>query len=175
MGRARAFAASILVVLVVSILLTGLDYYFMQLDGLPYREARTPTYWIFYGDQLLLVFPIIAIVSLEMAITDLLRGAGWGLVRQEFALGIADFFLGVMVEDSLWYAFRVFAPLKTDPLAGSWIRPAEPTATLLGYASIGGVIVPLWYFVLIPPVVAIMVALLVLSPAEARDRSPSVD
>ena len=167
MRRAGLFLTSTLLVVLVSILLSGLDYYFVQLDGLPLREARLPSLGPFYPDQLAALLPVTAVVCFEVAILDLIRGGDRGLLRQESALGIANLMLAMILEDGLWYGFRALAPLSSDPFGGRWIQPSDATAAALGYVNIVGSIVPIWYFILVPPIVAILVGLMVLSPVES--------
>ncbi len=167
MRRTNLFLTSTILVVLVSILLSGLDYYFVQLDGLPLREARLPSLGPFYADQLVGLLPVTVVVCFGTSISDLFRGVDRGLLRQEIALGIANLMLAMILEDGLWYAFRALAPLSVDPFGGRWIQPSDATAAALGYANIAGSIIPIWYFILIPPIVAILVGLMVLSPVES--------
>jgi len=157
------YIATIILVIFASIVSANLEYNFILLDALPYREARQPTMGVFYYYHLEAIIPLIGLLAFQPFIYEVLSKtrSSEGL-RTTFALGVGSLLLGLILEDTGWFVFRLFTPLSSDPLAYQWIRPSDYTASFVGYANIFGLIVPLWYMILIPPIVAILVALLII-------------
>ncbi len=163
-GRVRSqFLITILSVAASAVLLAGFEYYYLQVNGVPSREASIPLWGPFFGYQAEVFLPVMAILCFQLVLRE---GVRWTHVewafRQTLALGGACLGLGLLLEDSVWFVFRALAPMASDPLAHNWILPADPTANALGSASIFGAVVPLWYIVLGTPVVAVLVALFIL-------------
>ncbi len=163
-GHARAqFLVTILSVLAASILLAGLEYHYFQVNGVPSREADFPVFGPFFLYQVQIFFPVLGILSFQPFIREVAsrRYVQWAY-RQTLALGFSCTALGLLLQDLVWFAFRTYAPIATDPLAHRWILPADPTAYFLGFATILGAVVPIWYIVLGTPIVAVLVALFIL-------------
>ncbi|MFX0199258.1 MAG: hypothetical protein ACFFCW_24305 [Candidatus Hodarchaeota archaeon] len=159
----RSYFVTCVIVVLVSVLFANLEYNYIQRESLPYREARKPLVGIFYPYHLEAFIPLIALLAFQPFIHEMLlkrRRSKAGL-RMSFALGVGNLLIGLLLVDSVWFMFRVFAPLDSDPLANQWIRPSDYTASIMGYTVILGVTVPLWYMILIPPIIVIFLALLI--------------
>ncbi len=162
--RVRGFPLSSVLTVVAVVLFSFasayVEYNFVLFDALPYREAVQPVLGIFYGYHLVFFLPVLVWLAFQPFLGQvLLKVRSSVALRRTLALGVAGVFLGVVIEDAGWFLFRFLAPLASDPLAHQWIRGSDYTASVAGYATIVGVVVPLWYFVLLTPVVAIFVAL----------------
>ena len=157
------FLATILSVTAASILLAGLEYHYFQVNGVPSREASFPILGPFFLYQFQIFLPVIGIVSFQLFIREVAsrRYVQWAY-RQTLALGSVCTALGLLLQDFSWFVFRMNAPIASDPLAHRWILPEDPTAYFLGFATIFGAVVPLWYIVLGTPVVAVLVALFII-------------
>ena len=152
-------------VVVFSLGAAYLEYNYILFDSVPYREAELPAFGIFYNYQFLLFFPILVWLAFQPFIQQImLKVRSSEDIRRTLALGLANAFLGIMLEDAGWFFFRLVAPVASDPLAYQWIRPSDYTSSAIGFASILGAVIPLWYFVLLIPVAAIFAAL-VISPS----------
>lgn len=154
------YLTTIIIVAIISIAFASLEYNYILFDSLPYREAQQPVIGIFHVYQLLIFIPTIALMSFQPFIYQALSGnRSSGRSRKTLALGVASLLLGLILEDAVWFLHRLLIPLPTDPLANQWIRPSDYTATVLGYAKILGTIIPLWYLILTPPIIAIIMAI----------------
>ena len=155
------YVVTIIEVVFTSILFAGLEYNYILLDALPHREARQPLIGVFYYYHLGIIIPLTSLVAFQPFIQEIISKTRSSLsLRMTFALGVGSLLLGLILEDVGWFIFRLLAPLSSDPLAYQWIRPTDYTASIIGYFRIFGVVVPLWYLILMPPIVAILVALL---------------
>ncbi len=154
------YLSLLLMVILASIISAKLEYQYIHLDGIPYREARLPVIGVFYLYHLEAILPLIMLLTFQPFIYELLsEKRSPETLRMTFAFGVGSLLLGVILEDSGWFLFRTFTPLPSDPLAHQWIQPADPTAAAAGYVAIWGVIIPLWYVILTPPIIAIFSAL----------------
>ena len=139
-----------------------LEYNFVLFDVLPYREAVQPSFGSWYAYHFVFFLPVLMWVGFQPFISQLLlKASSSEAFRKAFALGLAGLFLGVILEDVGWFLFRLLAPLSSDPLAHQWIRSTDYTSSVIGYATIAGAVIPLWYFVLLIPIVAILIALVI--------------
>jgi hypothetical protein len=142
-----------------------LEYSYIQIEALPYREAKTPTIAFLYPYQLAVFLPFLALLAfyplLSQTITKTHPSA---TLKRPIALGIGTLLLSLILQDGFWFLFRTLAPIATDPLAHQWIRPTDYTATFIGYAQIAGLIIPLWYIALLPLILAAIISLLISPP-----------
>ena len=167
--RNFSFAPLFAIVLVIffAIAFAYVDYNFILFDTIPLREAKPPTLANLYNYDLLVFIPALVIFSFNPLIYQLLwKDRGTISLRRPIAFGTASFLLGLIIKDAGWYLYRAIAPVASDPLAYQWIRPSDYTATILGYAEILGLRIPLWYIAFSPLIIAIFVSL-VISPSKA--------
>ena len=154
--------SAIIITVIASIMLSNLEYNYIHAEGLPYREVQPPTIGVFYYYHLGAIIPLIGLIAFFPFIYEALgKEKPREYLRMTLALGLASLFLGILLQDSLWFAYRMLAPIDLDPFAHQWIRPSDYTASMTGYVMIFGITVPLWYFTLIPPIIAIYLALLI--------------
>jgi hypothetical protein len=149
------------VIVVASMLLGSLEYQYIQVDGYPYRLIRYPVMGPYCLYHMFGIIPLIALFAFYPLIIDLLTTNRFhqGL-RRTFFLDLGAFLSGLVFEDVFWFASRALAPLESDPLAFQWVQPSDFSAVFLGHANIFGLILPLWYLILLPPIIAIFSALL---------------
>lgn len=158
-----AAVVMVVMVILVSIISGSLEYTYIHLDGLPYREARQPIIGTFYYYHLEAIIPVIGLIAFQPVIYEVLSRHSASLdLRRILAFCFGNLLLALILEDATWFMLRRFSPLLSDPLAYEWIRPSDYTASSLGYSVIFGAIIPLWYLILVPPIVAIYAALIVL-------------
>lgn len=155
---------ALVLVIFFGIAFAYLDYNFILFDTIPFREAKPPILANLYAYDLLVFIPVLVVLAFNPLICEFLwKDKGTVSIRRSFAFGAASFLLGLIIKDAGWYLFRAIAPVASDPLAFQWIRPSDYTATILGYAEILGLRIPLWYIALSPLIIAIFVSL-VISP-----------
>ncbi len=156
------YLLTIIVVVLFSFGAAYLEYNYILFSDLPYREAKPPFFGTLYGYQFVLFIPVLVWLAFQPFIQQTFqRIRSSGALRRTLALGVAGSLLGLMLEDAGWFLFRLLSPVASDPLAHQWIRASDYTASMIGYATILGVVIPLWYFVLLTPVAAIIVALII--------------
>ena len=159
-GSSSEHILTVATVILFALAFAYLEYYYILVDGVPYREAMTPVIANLYGYDLLIFIPALALFSfyplIRQAMTKSMTPAN---PRTTIAIGLGSFLLSLILKDATWYLFRSFAPVYSDPLAHQWIRPSDYTASLLGYADIWGLRIPLWYIVLSPIIIAIFISL----------------
>ncbi len=142
-----------------------LEYYFINIESIPYREAKPPTAGFLFPYQLAVFLPLLLLLAFYPLINQLISKARTTAnLRRPIALGIGTFLLSLILQDSSWFILRTVAPTATDPLAYQWIRPTDYTATFLGNAQIVGITIPLWYLVLIPIILATIVSIIISPP-----------
>jgi len=157
------YFVTIVIVVFASIMCAKLEYNYILLDALPYREGQKPLIGLFYYYHLEAIVPLIGPLAFQPFIYETLsKKRSSRKLRMSLALGVGSLLLGTIAEDISWFTFRLFGPLPSDPLAYQWIRPSDYTAHILGYARIFGSVVPLWYLVLAPPIIAIFAAVFAL-------------
>jgi len=155
--RKKEFPRNLILCSALAFFLSYLEYYYVALDGIPYREMyhfgvlNIPPYVLFP------LAPALAIVAFSPLFDDLLlHRANWSERSRMIVVGCANFLCAVTLYDSLYYTFRSMFPLPTDPLGGFWIRRGE--ASIMGVVNLLGVLWPTWYFVTIPVVISVYVA-----------------
>ena len=173
-GIPLIYLLSVLIVIFFAFASAYLEYYYVLVQSVPYREARQPVLGNFYSYDFVFFLPLQLFFAFQPIIYQFfaVRRSSANL-RRLFALGLASSFLGLILRDASWFLFRTFAPLSADPLGHQWIRPSDYTSSVLGYAIIFGLTVPLWYIALLPPIIAIFVSLLIAHPSNEETGSPS--
>lgn len=157
-----SYMLTVVVVILFSFAAAYLEYNYILFDGLPYREAVQPVLGSWYNYHLVFFLPILAWLAFQPFINQVIQKVRSSEnFRRTSALGLASVFLGVILEDVGWFLLRFLAPLRSDPLAHQWIRGSDYTSSVIGYATIFGTAIPLWYFVLLTPAVAIFIALII--------------
>ena len=145
-----------------------LEYNFIQNEGLPFREATSPTIAFLYPYQLAVFLPLNVLLAFYPAISQALtKTSSFSSLKRPATLGIGILSLSIVFQDSFWFLFRALTPIAADPLAHQWIRPSDYTAGFLGYAQIAGLLIPLWYIVLFPIILAAIVSLLISPPSRS--------
>ncbi len=76
MANTRVLVTTTAAAVFVSVGLAAMEYYFVRVEGIPYREARLPTIGAFYDYQLFVFFPILGLLSLEQMIFDMIARYG---------------------------------------------------------------------------------------------------
>ncbi len=161
-----AFIIALVSVTLLAVASAWLEYNFIQIDSLPYREAKPPTAAFLYPYQLVVFLPFLLLLAFYPVIGQTITKTRPTMnLKRPIALGLGAILLGLILQDLFWFLFRTLAPYATDPLAHQWIRPTDYSATFLGYAQIAGVIVPLWYIAFLPLIIAAIVSLIV-SPSQ---------
>ncbi len=158
----RRYIATILITSLTAILLAYLEYYYIRIDSLPSREAMAPLVGPIYSYQAVVFLPLIVLAAFQPLIQDRLLNLKADAMRTSVPLGATCTLLGLVLLDSLWFAFRAFAPSAGDPLAWNWIRSVDYSASALGSVDILGAIIPIWYFAAAPIIFAVLAALLIL-------------
>lgn len=172
MRRLRNFSKDNILTVFVAILFAlafaYLEYNYILVDGVPYREARSPVIANLYGYDLLIFIPALALFSFYPLIWQALtKGLSSANLRIFIAVGVGSFLLSLVLKDASWYLLRAFSPISSDPLAHQWIRPSDYTASLLGSAEIWGLRIPLWYIALSPLIIAIFISLRITQSASS--------
>jgi len=145
-----------------------LEYNFIQDQGMPFRETNPPTIAFLYPYQLAVFLPLLALLAFYPSINQALtKTSSFSSLKRPVALGIGTLSLSIIFQDGFWFLLRALAPIAADPLAHQWIRPSDYTAGFLGYAQIAGLIIPLWYIVLLPIILAAIVSLLISPPSRS--------
>ena len=157
----RRYVFTLIMTVLASMLLSYLEYYYVRVDLLPAREATTPLFGPFFGYQVIVFIPLILLVAFQPLIQDTLLKLRTDRLRTTLPLGLACSLLGLIMEDSTWFTFRALSPMPMDPMAYSWIRPLDYTASASGYVPVLGAVIPIWYFALAPVIIAVFAALLV--------------
>ena len=161
-----AYVLAILSAILLAIAFSWLEYNFINIESLPYREARPPTVAFLYPYQLAVCLPFLLLLAFYPLLTQITpKRQASGNLRRPIALGIGTLLLCLVIQDGFWFLLRLFAPTVTDPLAHQWIRPTDYTATWIGYAQIAGVVIPLWYLAFFPIILAAIVSLII-SPSQ---------
>jgi hypothetical protein len=138
-------------------LLGFLEYRFILHNNLPYKLFRQPIGGILFDYQLVGIIPLLFILAFQPNILDVaLSARGKNMGRREIALSMGVFLLCLIIQDLSWFMSRVFYPLVSDPSAHKFIKISDHSSTVLGYAKIGGVVIPVWYLVLIPIIIALL-------------------
>lgn len=157
----KNYTTTIILTKIVAILAGYLEYYYIWVNSLPAREIQTPAVGFLLSYQIIAVIPIIALISFQPLINEVINHRNQFKARTTLPIGVASLLLGIMTQDATWFAFRAIAPSVGDPLAYNWIRPNDYTAQALGYAPIFGLIIPIWYFIFAPAIIAIIAALFI--------------
>lgn len=147
--------------LVLSSALAGLlsyfEYYYVTLDGVPYREIGHSTVLGMPPYVLFPLLPLIALVTFLPILDNLLLHRNdLSHLNRRIAISLANFLCAITIYDAAYYALRLYAPMSTDPLAGLWITAGEDS--FLGLVNLFGVLIPTWYFATIPILLSIYVA-----------------
>ena len=151
---------ALIVVIFFALAFAFLEYNYILFDTIPLREAKPPAIANLYSYDLIVFIPALIMFSFYPLIYQTLQRKRIPL-RRPTAFGVASLLLSLIIKDAGWYLFRALAPVASDPLAHQWIRPSDYTATLLGYAEILGLRIPLWYIALSPLIIAIFVSLII--------------
>ncbi len=162
----HTFSLTILVIVFISLVAGYLEYNYLLIEGLPFREVKTPTLAFLYPYDLVFFVPLILLLALSPTLYQILnknRPTEQSLKRY-FALSIGGILIGLMLKDASWFLFRLVSPLGSDPLAYNWIRVSDYTASFIGSVEILGVVLPIWYLALIPPIAAVFISLLITGP-----------
>ncbi|GEM_PF-3768206 len=145
--RLRYFCISFITVVFVSLFYGLMEYAFMDYrrvynwskEWFPqvYLRGISP-YHFFY------MFPLFLYLSLLPAIDLLFRKK-----KKAFLfLTIANLSSMVLLEDALFFVWRIVCPLPDDPAAGKWIEEGYWTTKIMGCFKVFGVIIPNWYPIL---------------------------
>ena len=162
---------AILVVVFFAFAFAYLEYNYILFDSIPFREAKPPIIANLYSYDLLVFVPALTMFSFYPLIYRVLSNKKYSVsLRRPAAFGIASLLLSLILKDAAWYLFRTLAPVASDPLAHQWVRPSDYTATILGYAEIFGLRIPLWYLALLPLVTAVFISLRI-----SRNTNPRED
>jgi len=155
--RKKEFPRNLILCSALAFFFSYLEYYYVALDGIPYREMyqvgflRMPPYVLFP------LAPALAVVAFSPLLDDLmLRRFDWSEKNRTLVLACANFLWALTLYDTLYYVFRSMFPLPTDPLGGVWIRREE--ASIMGVVNLLGVLWPTWYFATLPIVISVYVA-----------------
>ncbi len=141
----------------LAFLLAYFEYYYVTLDGVPYREIGHSTVLGMPPYVLFPLFPAIALVTFLPILDNLLlHREDLSRLNRRLAISLANFLCAVTIYDAVYYTLRLFAPMSTDPLAGLWITGGEDS--FLGLVNLFGVMVPTWYFATIPIALTIYLA-----------------
>ncbi len=142
---------------VFAYLLSYFEYYYVTLDGIPYREIYRvgflgmPPYFLFP------VAPAIALAACFPIINGLVSNRNEALqFNRALAISLANLLWALTLYDAIYYGWRSVFPLPTDPLAGFWITSGE--ASFLGLVNLFGTLWPTWYFATVPIVTSIYLA-----------------
>lgn len=153
----REFPVSLVLSSVFAYLLSTFEYYYVTLDGIPYREIgrvgfmEMPPYFLFP------LLPALIIVALFPIVADLVLNRNLlSQINRSLLLSLANFLWALTLYDAVFYALRAFFPLSEDPLGGHWITAGE--SSFAGLVNLFGILLPTWYFVTIPIAVSIYVA-----------------
>jgi hypothetical protein len=159
------YIAALLAVILFSTAGAYLEYNFILLDGLPYREAQLPALGFLYVHDLVFFVPMLLLLAFTPTIyfklsKQPLKGQ---TLRRNFALGLGSAMIGLILRDACWFLIRTVAPIASDPLAYQWIKPSDYTASFIGSVQLGATI-PLWYVAFLPPIIATLISLMITSP-----------
>lgn len=152
----KEFPISLVLASVFPYLLASFEYYYVTLDGIPYREIshaalmEMPPYFWFP------LLPALALVALLPIIADLILNRNLTQVNRRLSISLANFLWAITLYDVVFYALRAFFPLPADPLGGHWITAGEDSFG--GLVNLFGTLLPTWYFATIPIVVSIYLA-----------------
>jgi len=153
----KEFPRSLMLCSALAFFLSYFEYYYVALDGIPYREMyhvgflKIPPYVLFP------LVPALAIVAFFPLLDDLLpHRSDWSERNRTLVLACVNFLWSLTLYDGFYYALRSMFPLPTDPLGGFWIRAGE--ASIIGSVNLLGVLLPTWYFATIPIVVSVYLA-----------------
>jgi len=153
----REYLGNLVFCSVLAFFLSYLEYYYVTLDGIPYREMcradllNIPPYVLFP------LIPVLAGVAFFPLVNDLLlRRIHSSQMNRQLTISAANFLWALTLHNTFYYFLRARFPLPTDPLAGLWITPGE--APLLGLVNLLGILWPTWYFATIPATISIYVA-----------------
>ena len=152
---------AMLTVIFFTIVFAHLEYNYILFNSIPYREAKAPSLVNFYTYDIYIFLPALSILAFYPLIYNFLTRPRTSTIRRTLALGIGNFLLGIILKDLFWFLFRTFTPISSDPLSHKWIKPSDFTATLLGYAEILGIRIPLWYIALSPIIISIFLSLII--------------
>lgn len=138
-------------------LLVYFEYYYVTINGIPFRELDqtgimgTPPYFLFP------LAPIIIFAAFLPVINLVASKHVYSLqINRELGTSVANFLWALTLYDILFYVLRAFYPLPTDPLGGFWITQGEDS--FMGLTNLFGTLLPTWYFVTIPLVLSIYIA-----------------
>ncbi len=164
----KIYALTILFVIFFSLAFAYLEYNYILFDTIPFREAKPPLIANLYIYDLIVFISALTIFSFYPFINQVVRNSRISL-RRPLTFGAGSLLLSLVLKDASWCMFRAVAPVGSDPLAYQWIRPLDYTATVLGYAEIAGLRIPLWYLALTPFIIAIFVSLRISQNLDSKE------
>lgn len=153
----KEFPASLILASAFAYLLASFEYYYVTLDGIPYREINRAGFMQIPPYLLFPLLPALVLVSLFPLIADLaINHNPLSQINRRLLISMANFLWGITLYDAVFYALRALFPLPADPLAGHWIMAGEDA--FAGLVNFFGLLVPTWYFATIPIAASIYVA-----------------
>ncbi len=151
---------SIVLTFCFAVFFAYLEYYYILLDGFPYRIASEPILFVFHSYHIFPVVPILALIAFLPSLHQYLfklTSAKNGL----YVLGLVNLVQGLTTLDFLWFVFRALAPDPRDPFAGIWIRAGDWTSLSIGYIDLFGFLFPAWYLITIPLIIPFYIAFMI--------------
>ena len=153
---------SIILTFCFALFLAYLEYYYIFLDGFPYRIASEPILFVYYEYHIFPVIPILALIAFGPLVHQyLFKFYLTTEIKGLFVLGLVNLLQGLTTLDFFWFVFRVLAPNPTDPLAGIWIRAGDWTSLSIGHIDLFGFLFPAWYLITLPLIIPVYIAFMI--------------
>lgn len=155
--KKEEFLGYVVLCSVLAFIFSYLEYYYITLDGIPYREIYRAEFLNIPPYVLFPFAPVLALAAFLPTINDLFsRRRDLNELQRKFVVSAANFLWAMTLLDVLYYVLRFAFPHPMDPLGGLWITPGE--APLLGLVNLLGILWPTWYFATIPAAISVYVA-----------------